>query len=250
VRKDAQGVLLVLVGATLIKLALTGTYIRYVKAGQLPLLLIAGIALLVTAAVTLWQAVVIPRRTPTAVVSGDENASVVGFDEAGEHGGSRVGWLLVIPALALLLFSPPAIGSFQADRNGTALGSQAPSGFAALPDGDPVRISVLDYASRAVFDGGRSLAGRRVVLSGFVIPGPNGGTYLARMIVTCCAADARPIKVGLAGQLGGGLAQGRWVEVEGTYIERSDRDPVNSETIPYLQVSSLREIAAPAEQYE
>jgi hypothetical protein len=81
VRKDAQGVLLVLVGPTLIKLAWTGTYVRYVKAGQLPLLLVAGVVLLATAAVALWQAVVIPRRTPAAVVSADEDASVVGFDE-------------------------------------------------------------------------------------------------------------------------------------------------------------------------
>ena len=70
------------------------------------------------------------------------------------------------------------------------------------------------------------------------------------MIVTCCAADARPIKVGLAGQLPGNLAQGRWVEIEGSYIDRSDQDPVNSEKIPYIQVSALRDIAAPEEQYE
>jgi uncharacterized repeat protein (TIGR03943 family) len=239
-RKDAQGVLLALVGATLLKIGLTGTYVRYVKAGQLPLLLVAGVALIAVAAVTLWQAVTVPRGARAADEHGDAHGA----------GGSWTGWLLVVPALALLLFAPPAVGSFQAGRNGTALGSQAPAGFAALPAGDPVRVSILDYASRAVFDDGRSLAGRRVTLSGFILPGPDGGVYLARMIVTCCAADARPIKVGLAGPVPAGLRSGRWVEVEGTYIDRTDRDPVNSETIPYLQVSALREIAAPEEQYE
>jgi uncharacterized repeat protein (TIGR03943 family) len=249
-RKDAQGILLALVGATLIKISLTGTYVRYVKVGQLPLLLVAGIALVAVAAVTLWQAVTVPgtaRNPGDAPVEAEHGHS---HDHGHGHGGSRIGWLLMVPALALLLFAPPAIGSFQAGRSGTALGSQAPSGFAALPEGDPVRVSILDYASRAVFDDGRTLAGRRLTLSGFILPGTGGGVYLARMIVTCCAADARPIKVGLAGQLPGNLSQGKWVEIEGSYIDRSDQDPVNSEKIPYIQVSALRDIAAPEEQYE
>lgn len=246
-RKDAQGILLAVVGTTLIKISLTGTYVRYVKAGQQPLLLVAGIALIAVAAVTLWQAVTVPRRVAQPHPAGIEPGEA---EHGHGHGGSRIGWLLMVPALALLLFAPPAIGSFQAGRNGTALGGQAPSGFAALPEGDPVRVSILDYASRAVFDDGRSLAGRRLTLSGFILPGTGGGVYLARMIVTCCAADARPIKVGLAGQLPGNLPEGMWVEVEGTYIDRSDHDPVNSERIPYIQVSALRDIAAPEEQYE
>jgi uncharacterized repeat protein (TIGR03943 family) len=158
--------------------------------------------------------------------------------------------LLLVPALALLLFAPPAVGSFQASRNGTALSSQAESDFAPLPDGDPARISVLDYASRAVFDQGRSIGDRRVALSGFVIPGPNGESYLARMIVTCCAADARPIKVGLSGEVPTDLAPEQWIEVVGTFTDHADRDAVNGETIPYLQVTSSRLIPAPNQQYE
>ena len=84
---------------------------------------------------------------------------------------SRVGWLLLVPALALLLFSPPALGSFQANRNGTALSAASGSDFAPLPPGDPVRLTLLDYAARAVFDHGRSLSGRDVQLTGFVIAG-------------------------------------------------------------------------------
>jgi uncharacterized repeat protein (TIGR03943 family) len=117
------------------------------------------------------------------------------------HGEPRIAWLLLQSALALLLFSPPALGSYQASRNGTALSVQANSDFPPLPDGDPVRISMLDYAGRAVFDKGRSLQGRRVPLSGFVIAGPNGQPYLARMVVSCCAADGRPVSIGLIGDL-------------------------------------------------
>jgi uncharacterized repeat protein (TIGR03943 family) len=272
VRKDAQAVVLLLVGGTLLKISLAGTYVRYVKPGLLPLLLITGVVLITIAGVTLWQ--VIRAQGPLRRVAPATAGARHGGPRHGEarhseaqHGdairpsehtavqGHRhdepwVAWLLLLPALALLMFAPPALGSYQASRNGTALGSQAESDFPPLADGDPVRVSLLDYAGRAVFDQGRSLAGRNVTLSGFIISGPNGEPYLARMIVTCCAADARPVKVGLTGDLPSELAQGRWIEVVGAYTERTDRDPVNSDVIPYLQVSTVRDIPAPELQYE
>jgi len=324
-RRDTQAVLLLLFGGTLLKISFTGTYVRYVKPGQLPLLVIAGAVLIVVAAVTLWQVIRAPRSGLDEVPvdgspshagpahagsapgvhaahgshvvhgahvmnaqpadrrysnggsgygdsangdsrygdsryggsayddlgTGDAGHGDAGHGDAGHgHGEPRVGWLLLAPALALLLFAPPAIGSFQASRNGTALSSQAGSDFAPLPEGDPVQISVLDYASRAVFDQGRSIGDRRVELSGFVIAGPNGEPYLARMIVTCCAADARPIKVGLTGEVPTNIAPDQWIAVVGTYTDRADRDTVNGETIPYLQVTSSRLVSAPNQQYE
>jgi uncharacterized repeat protein (TIGR03943 family) len=255
-RRDAQAVLLLLIGGTLLKISFTGTYVRYVKPGALPLLIIAGGALVVLAAVTLWQTIRTPGRGVESDHDHDAHATAPAAevaevaDDGHGHGESRVAWLLLLPTLALLLFAPPAIGSFQASRNGTALGSQASSDFAPLPEGDPVRISVLDYASRAVFDQGRSLGDRRVMLSGFLIAGPNGEPYLARMMVQCCAADARPIKVGLTGEVPMDVGPDHWLEVVGTYTERSDRDTVNGEMIPYLQVASSKVISAPSQQYE
>jgi len=269
-RKDAQAVLLLLVGGTLLKISFAGTYVRYVKPGLLPLLLIAGFVLIAVAGVSLSQVIRTPKQVPVGTATEHEashradegghradqashRADADGADaDDGGHGHQepRVGWLLLVPALALLLFAPPALGSYQASRNGTALSSQVNSDFAPLPDGDPVRISVLDYASRAVFDQGRSLAGRRVMLSGFVIAGPDGQPYLARMIVSCCAADARPIKVGLAGDVPPNLVPDQWIEVEGSYTDRADRDPVNEDVIPFVQVAAVRTIAAPERQYE
>jgi len=370
VRRDAQAVLLLLVGATLLKISIAGTYVRYVKAGQLPLLVIAGLVLVAVAGVTIWRSIATPRKladppgevaedaepvepvepvrgrrrarrgwveqrdwnepstetdlwrtggprpvhlgmvhadddgfageaspeaiaAPTMLVpqvqpqvpaqprsspispaapleldltepepvekerslfvprgTGTKSREPDGDEHAHRHDEPRIAWLLLIPALALLMFAPPAVGSYQASRNGTALGSQARSDFPPLPAGDPLPITMLDYAGRAVFEGGQSLNGRTVRLTGFIIPGPNGRPYLARMIVTCCAADARPVKVALSGELPGGLKQEQWVEVDGTYLDRQDRDPVNGETIPYLQVNAVREIATPEEQYE
>jgi uncharacterized repeat protein (TIGR03943 family) len=301
-RRDTQAVLLLLVGATLLKVAIAGTYVRYVKPAHLPLLVITGIVLVVVAGVALWrqlgeaarakaQSAVEDEveqvglyggvRAPSGahrVVAGRDRAEAAGRAAAAhegqddgmaqdedleqevepaeaepsghQHENSRVGWLLLVPALALLLFSPPALGSFQANRNGTALSAASGSDFAALPPGDPVRITMLDYAARAVFDRGRSLSGRDVQLTGFVIAGARGTPYLARLVVGCCAADARPIKVGLTGDLPGILAPDQWVEVVGRFTEQTDRDPVNGEIIPYLHVVSVRDISAPNEPYE
>jgi uncharacterized repeat protein (TIGR03943 family) len=269
-RKDAQAVLLLLLGGTLLKISFTGTYVRYVKPGLLPLLVIAGVVIVIVALATLWQVI---RRPLRILVTGggahakagthfkdsvdDDPADVAhdvhepsGAPDLHGHGEPRVGWLLLLPALALLLFAPPALGSYQASRNGTALSSRAESDFAPLPDGDPVKVSLLEYASRAVFDQGRSLQGRRVMLSGFIIAGPNGQPYLARLVVACCAADARPIKVGLAGDVPPDLKADRWIEVVGTFTDRTDRDPVNEDVIPYLQVAETRDLITPEQPYE
>jgi len=213
------------------------------------------VTLIAIAGVTLWQVIRTPKQLPVSAAADDVSHRGDEDDPDREggghgHGEPRVGWLLLVPALALLLFAPPALGSYQASRNGTALSSQANSDFIPLPEGDPVRISVLDYASRAVFDQGRSLAGRRVTLSGFVIAGPTGEPYLARMIVSCCAADARPVKVGLAGDVPANLVPDQWIEVDGNYTDRVDRDPVNEDVIPFVQVAMVRTIAAPEFQYE
>lgn len=274
-RRDAQAVLLLLIGGTLLKISLAGTYVRYVKPGQLPLLLIAGTALVVVAGVTLWRhiradmpAVGSHRESSQrdrAEAAGRAAAAHEGFvdepvpdvepepsevDEPESEERSRIGWLLLIPALALLIFSPPALGSFSASRNGTALGAASTSDFAPLPAGDPVRVPLLDYAARSVFDKGRSLGDRQVLLTGFVIAGPHGEPYLARLFVGCCAADARPVKIGLTGDLPPDLHADQWIEVTGRYTQQFDKDPVNGEIIPYVAAVSVVMIAPPEEQYE
>ncbi|OLE22858.1 MAG: TIGR03943 family protein [Actinobacteria bacterium 13_1_20CM_3_71_11] len=158
-------------------------------------------------------------------------------------------WLLVLPMLTVLLIAPPALGSFSASRSGTALASSS-SALGPLPEGDPVTLSVLEYASRAWYDHGHSLTGRHVALSGFVLPGDGGGWYLTRMVISCCAADAQPVKVGLSGSVPAGLKANDWIAVTGTYLERTDKDPVNGQPIPYLTVATSTPIPAPVRQYD
>jgi uncharacterized repeat protein (TIGR03943 family) len=236
VNRQAQAVVLLLVGGAVLRASLTDMYLRYVKHGLRPLLVVAGVLLVAMAVATIWYEL---RG------KGADDPHDHGHDHSGEP---RVAWLLVLPVLALLLVAPPALGSYAASHAGTALSQ--PSDFPPLPDGDPARISMLDYASRAVFDQGRSIGTRRVQVTGFVVAGPDGRRYLARMILTCCAADARPVKVGLTGQVPGGLKPDTWLTVTGRYTPESDKDSVNGETIPYLDVQDAQQVSAPQEQYE
>ena len=224
--RTVQAILLFLVGGVLLHAGVTGLYLRYVKAGLRPLVLAAGVVLVIAAVATVWYA----RRRPAG------------------HPAPRVSWLLVLPVFALILAAPPALGSYSAMRTGTAV--TAPRIVAPLPDGDPVRLTVIDYADRAVYDHGRSLAGRTVTITGFVAFDHSGTPYLVRMLLNCCAADAQPVKVGLTGRVPPVLQPDSWLEVTGGYTDRQATDPVNGGTIPFVDVGEARPVAPPADPYE
>jgi len=234
VNRQAQAVVLLLVGGAILRASVTDLYLRYVKEGLRPFLIAAGVLLVAAAAATLWYELRSRREAD--------------HDDGHAHAEPRVAWLLVLPVFALLLVAPPALGSYAANRAGTAL--QETSDFAPLAAGDPVAVSLIDYATRAVYDEGRSLAGRRVQIRGFVMVGDDGAPYLARMILSCCAADARPVKIGLDGAVPTGLAADSWLEVVGRYTARSTKDSVNDGVIPFLDVEEARPIAAPTNQYD
>jgi putative membrane protein len=230
VNRQAQGLVLFLVGGEVLRASLTDLYLRYVKAGLRPLLLVAGAVLIVAAIATFWY-----ERRPAR-------------EPRPAHHEPRIAWLLVLPLFALIVVAPPALGSYAADRTGTAL--QRPPGFATLSADDPVQLSLLDYATRAVYDHGRFLDNRRISVTGFITVGPGGAPYLTRMVLSCCAADALPVKVGLSGQVPPDLRPDSWLEVIGTYTDRQLKDEVNGGPIPFIDVNQARPVPAPADQYE
>lgn len=236
--RQAQAVVMLLFGGAILKASLTDMYLRYVKEGLRPFLIAAGLMLVAAAVMTLWHDLRAPRAEP------DDD----GHGHA--HHEPRVGWLLILPVLGLLLVAPPALGSYAAGQAGTVLAAQTESDYPALPAGDPVPVTLLDYASRAVFDDGRSLTGRTLRLTGFVTPGPDGQPMLARMVLSCCAADGRPIKVALSGDTPTSVPADTWVEIDGRYTDRRGTDEINQAAVPYLEVTSWREIAPPKQQYE
>jgi uncharacterized repeat protein (TIGR03943 family) len=235
VNREAQGGVLFLLGGAVLFAGLTDLYLRYVKAGLRPLLLLAGAVLIVAAIVTIWHEW---RRPRTAKANQAEH----------EHHGPRISWLLLLPMFALILVAPPPPGSYSAMRTGTAL--QEPGLFPALPAGDPLQLGLVDYAGRAVFDHGRSIGDRRITTTGFISFDDGGAPYLVRMILNCCAADAQPVKIGLTGQIPPILQPDTWFEITGTYTDQQARDPVNDRVIPFIEVIQARPIPAPPDQYD
>ncbi|WP_086564279.1 TIGR03943 family putative permease subunit [Streptomyces africanus] len=226
----AQTALLFLLGATLLHAGLTDLYLRYVKAGLRPLVLVAGVVLIATAVATLWY----ERRR----ARGQQH----------HHHEPRISWLLTLPVLALILVSPPALGSYSAAHTGTAL--TKPFGFPDLPAGEPLRLGVADYAGRAVYDKGRHLRDRELKITGFVTLDRSGTPYLVRMGLNCCAADAQPVKIALTGDIPPVLSPDTWLEITGRYTPRRAKDPVNDGPIPYLDVTSARPVPVPADPYD
>ncbi|MGX1543209.1 TIGR03943 family putative permease subunit [Streptomyces adustus] len=264
----AQAAVMFLLGAALLHAGTTDLYLRYVKAGLQPLLLASGAVLIVTALATAWydrratkapataatalvaETARTPAPTATAGTPEEDSAAEAahGHDHTHVHREPRISWLLVLPLLALILVAPPALGSYSASRTGTAL--QQPLAYSPLPATGPLRLSVVDYAGRAVYDHGRTLTGRRIQLTGFVALDRDGTPYLVRMALNCCAADAQPVKVGLTGHIPPVLQPDTWLRITGTYTPRRVKDPVNNGPIPFIEVIAAEPVPVPHDPYD
>ncbi|NUR63459.1 MAG: TIGR03943 family protein [Catenulispora sp.] len=249
--RQAQAAVLFLLGAALLHAGFTDLYLRYVKAGLQPLLLLSGAVLIAAALATVWYEWRGRARPAPADGPDDGHGTREGNDDHGHghvHREPRVAWLLALPLLALILVAPPALGSYSAMRTGTAL--QQPYGYNRLPASNPLPLTVVDYATRAVYDHGRSIGGREVEVTGFVALDQAGHPYLVRMALNCCAADAQPVKIALTGTIPPVLQPDKWLQVTGTYTARQTKDPVNGRPIPYLRVTASKPVPTPKDPYD
>ncbi len=257
VNRQAQAAVLFLLGASLLHAATTDLYLRYVKQGLRPLVLVSGAVLIAAALATAWyerkrarsrKQAQTQAQHPGAEHPGARNAHTEHVDAEHAHREPRISWLLVLPLLALILVAPPALGSYSATRTGTAL--QEPLAYPDLPAADPLPLNVVDYAGRAVYDHGRTLQDRRIQLTGFLALDRDGTPYLVRMALNCCAADAQPVKVALTGQVPPVLQPDTWLRVTGTYTPRRTKDPVNGGPIPFIEVTEAKPVAEPTDPYD
>ena len=242
-KRDVQAIVLVLLGGAVLRISLDGTYLRYVKPGLLPVLVVAGAIVLTLGLLSAWYDGLL-RGEPATPSDGHGHAHDDGHGHG--HGGPRVAWLLLLPVLAIFLVAPPALGAYSADRS-TFVG-QPTVDLEPLPDGDVIDVPVRDYVTRAVWDSGRSLEGRTVRLTGFAAPrGEDGEWDLARLSLSCCAADALASKVRPVGDVPAQPAE-QWVAVTGRWVEGGGlEDP---RAIPRIQVTDVVPIEAPEEPYE
>jgi uncharacterized repeat protein (TIGR03943 family) len=224
----AGGTITALAGTVLLRLTLTGTYTRYVRAGMGLWLGVAGVLLVVLGATTLVRAL---RHARTV-------------DPHGHRGGPAVGWLLLAPIAALLLVAPPTLGSYGVDRGAAVDIRAGADGLEPVAAGDgPVAMSLLEFGQRAFDRDGASFEGAAVRLTGFVAGGVGEGFRLARYQIACCAADAAPVVVRVVGIEGDAPPRDTWVTVTGSHRPR-DGD------VPELAATSVVEIPEPDDPYE
>ncbi|MEV5838120.1 TIGR03943 family protein [Nocardia sp. NPDC052112] len=180
-----------------------------------------------------------------------------------EHGSGRAQWLLLAPVAALLLIAPPALGAGAAVTSSPV--QLVPRDFAAeqpklwafppLSAESAPRLPIVDLVDRALQDSSHSLDGREVTISGFVIRPKDlvqrhpdtPDADLARVVITCCVADARYVLVHLSG-MGEVIEDDAWLEVRGVVETGSaQRDPDHT---PTLVVTDYQRIEAPDRPYE
>ncbi|MFF8831257.1 TIGR03943 family putative permease subunit [Streptomyces sp. NPDC015131] len=245
-----QIALLVLLGAAVLRVSLLSElYLRYVKAGlRLPLIATGVLLLALGVAAAVREARAHLRDRPAdQATDAPERAHGSGGDDGHGHShahGPRVAWLLYVPAVMLLLFAPPALGSYTAARDEMVAGPRTGT-FPPLPEGDPLPLAVRDFSARAVHDTGRSLDGRTVRLTGFVTPGEDGGWYLSRLLIACCAADAGVLKVRVHGA--GAPPADAWVTVTGVW--RPAGRPGADDARPELDATGVERAAQPKDPY-
>lgn len=239
--KEIQGVVLTVLGIVVLRLAVGTAYLNYVKESLRPWLLVSG-AVLVILGVLTFVDVVLRRSVPDEEPESDDG-------HGHGHRGPRVAWLIFLPVVAVFVVAPPALGAFSAARS-PAVPSLLNTSLPDLPAGDPVTLYLSDYVQRAVWDKGTTLTGRTVELTGFVLPQPGGGWQLARMQITCCAADAFASKVQPVGlpAADADLPANQWVTIRGRWVPGGSDGP--GDEIPLVQVESLQRVEQPENPYD
>lgn len=238
-----QPLLLVLTGTGLLHTTVrSDLYLRYVKEGLRPYLVASGLLLLALGFAGLGVELV--RRLRETTDDEPKGSDDHGHDHGhGHRGAQQVAWLLAVPALTLMFVAPPALGSFTASRDGAAAGVEQ-TGYEELGEAPITPMALEEFIGRSVH-APKTLAGREIRLQGFVSAGKTPDTwYLNRLKLSCCAADARILRVEMRGVKAPG--NDAWVEVTGVVTAEhvSVENPV-----PTMEVGALKPVAPPRNPY-
>lgn len=243
-RRETQNVLLILLGGALLKLAFSGDYLRYVKPQHQWWMIGGGVAMLLLGGVAIVRDL---RAGDQAEV---EEADV--HHEHDHHHAQRSSWFLLVPVLAVLFVAPPALGADSVSRSldgGNIASRNAASmdAYPPLPEGKVTAMAISEFQARAVWDDKKSLHDRTVALRGFVAH-KGGETYVARMVIGCCAADGYPVMVRLGGSDFSAFKDDEWITVTGQFVPGSASDKTRN--VPELAVEEIVKAEQPKDPYE
>lgn len=297
--KEAQSVVVGLLGGLLIGITVSGKFTSYVRPGFGPLLMAAGIILVVIGVISLVTVVrgeVRRDRAAAGLVGADaghhthgagSSDSATSTDQGAhdahghQHDRSRAAWMILAPILMLVVVSPAALGADAVARSAGAQGlvglaptpvkktvadgyapndgsGSAGSGSSAgrrtipfdpLPAGPNPVIGVKDLVMRALYDGTNSVATTPVTVVGFISPAGDGyttGYTIARMAISCCAADANPTRIHVDGPAP--YPVNSWVAAVVTAQEGTATEANNY--VPVVEVRSIEQVQQPTDPYE
>jgi uncharacterized repeat protein (TIGR03943 family) len=235
VSRETENAILFLVGVSTAIVAITGTYTRYVKPSLLPGLLAAAALLIVLAATSIARDVRHGRR---------------GHDIDGHAHRPAIAWALLVPIVVLMFVVPPALAARGAARSVVAVSNDVlRRAFPPLPAGRAPTVPLPNVVARAANDTAGTLNDRLITIIGFTFKDA-GATDLARVAITCCAADAQLARIHLAGGPAAdaaALPEATWLRVEGVITPETPAATGNF--VPTLNVHSLAHVDAPANPY-
>jgi uncharacterized repeat protein (TIGR03943 family) len=231
VTRATQSVLLSITGAVLIRLAAGDAYLNYVNAWMQWPLIACGVLLLLLALGDLLPL-------------GDSEDDV---EPEAPH-VPLAAWLLFAPSLVVFLIAPPALGAHFAERAQSTTVPARPADapvLAALPDTDPVPLSLDELYFHAAYGDEATLRDRRLELTGFVSRDKAGDWYVTQFGINCCAADATVTRVRATGVEP--PPDDQWVRVVATHVQGTG---ARGETLPEVVVEDLELIDPPRNQYK
>ncbi len=244
--------LTILVGATMLRLGLTGEHQMFIRGSMGPWLILGGLAIVALSVVHLLGAR--SFAAPRGEGLGDEHPPDQEPDEEpghehdqaghshGKHSG-RLAWLLVVPSALLLLVAPGALGSFALSRTSTITRAERTANWPPIkPSPVPIDMPTADFVERAFDVGGVSMKDVPVRLTGFVSNITAEGFDLIRYQIACCAADAIAARLHVEGSPVG-LGTDMWVTATGVH-RFGTMDPAILESV------NVTVIPAPRDPYE
>jgi uncharacterized repeat protein (TIGR03943 family) len=250
-----SSVMALLMAAVILRIAVSGEYLRYVQSQMRIPLLISGVLLATVALADLSG--LLRRRTTVGHQHHDhQHHDVRGHssdhhDEHNDHEHSpRVSLLLIAPVLALLVVVPPPLGLWGSQRSQNRPSPGLEWAKIETEPGKPAEMPLLDYVGRALAPGSETIKGVEVKLTGFVADDPKspltpGAFTISRFAIACCAADglASTVKVVGADVPRSTETDLQWVEVVGTF------EAMNG-IVPTVRAKTTNLIDDPKDPYE
>jgi uncharacterized repeat protein (TIGR03943 family) len=228
VTRQTQALLLAFLGAVLLRMALSDSYLRYVTEWMKWPILASGILLLLLAVGPLFA-------DPEKVKDREQGHAHTGVPKAT--------WLLILPGLVVFVISPPELGSFLAERRANESVAPQPAVVAELSGDETTELGLPEFVWRAQ-SGGDTLADRPVSLTGFASH-EGEAWFVTRLTIGCCAADALAFRVRVDGA--DRPARDQWVRVTGTYV---DGTGVSLDEDPVIEADEVTEVEKPRQTYE